>query len=338
MRDLRDVQAPVAKSRIVLTRKPNMVTLPNGDSRIVHREYIADVIANGVGPPTTFDVNAYAINPGQAATFPWLSRIASNYESYKFRQLRFIYSTEASSSLGGSVILAVDYDAKDPAPTDKKTAMSYRSSVRTAPWSACEHSSLAEDLSKSKSSYVRIGAQPAGTDIKTYDVGNLFVASQNITTPGATLGELYVEYDVLLMTPVYESAAALVPVGGTAYGTGDMADFNPFGDGGGHIQPFSNAIIMNNLSALAIDSPGNYLIVVSYTGTVITDAKAVGAELTTAVDEIFQMILASGTEVVAVYSVDVEAAQGIVEFTAVATTITAARLWIAFAPPQSLVA
>jgi hypothetical protein len=34
-----------------------------------------------------------------------------------------------------------------------------------------------------------------------YDVGNLFVCSQNVVTGGATLGELYVDYDIELLTP-----------------------------------------------------------------------------------------------------------------------------------------
>jgi hypothetical protein len=101
-------------------------------------------------------------------------------------------------------VLAVDYDASDIAPTTKQQMLAFRGSVRSAPWSPCQHVSLKEDLSKLKSNYVRAGLQPANTDVKLYDVGVLNVATQGISTNSATCGELYVEYDIDLLTPLYE--------------------------------------------------------------------------------------------------------------------------------------
>jgi hypothetical protein len=63
---------------------------------------------------------------------------------------------------------------------------------------------MSEDLNKQKSYFVRPGSAPVGTDIKLYDVGNLYVITSGVTTSGGTCGELYVEYDVLLMTPIFE--------------------------------------------------------------------------------------------------------------------------------------
>jgi hypothetical protein len=146
------------------------------------------------------------VNPGQAGTFPWLSSVARNFESYRFRKLKFCYETEAPSSLGGSLVVSLDYDATDAAPGTKQQAMAYRNAVRSAPWEPCCHTSALEDLNKQKSYFVRPGAQPANTDIKTYDTGNAFVCTQNVTTSSAVCGELYVEYDVELLTPVYEVA------------------------------------------------------------------------------------------------------------------------------------
>jgi len=65
-----------------------------------------------------------------------------------------------------------------------------------------------EDLRKQKTYFVRPAGVPTNTDVKEYDVGNLFAITQGVTTAGAVLGELYVEYDVLLMTPVLESLAS----------------------------------------------------------------------------------------------------------------------------------
>lgn len=199
--------APVAMSKVVRTPVPRRFdTLRNGDCHIVHREYISDILASS-GSPSVFGLTQYSINPGQSEMFPWLAAIAGRFESYRFASLRFDYETEAPSSLGGTLVLSVDYDASDAPPTSKQQALAYRNTVRSAPWTPCCHESDREDLAKQNSYFVRPAGQPVGTDIKLYDVGNLNVITQGVTTAGATCGELYVEYDVLLMTPVLEAFA-----------------------------------------------------------------------------------------------------------------------------------
>jgi hypothetical protein len=184
-----------------------MITQRNGDCRIVHREYVQDVVAS-TGSPSIFSNITLPINPGQIASFPWLSGVAIRFESYRFNRLKFDYETEAPSSLGGTLVLAVDYDASDSAALTKQAAMAWRGSVRSAPWRPCCHTSATEDLNKQKSYFVRPGLLPVSADIKTYDVGNLNIISQNVTTASSTLGELYVDYDILLMTPVYEQSSS----------------------------------------------------------------------------------------------------------------------------------
>lgn len=270
--DQRFASAPVAKSVTTRTSKPEMKTRPNGDAIIRHREYVADVIA-GVGTPTGFDLIALAINPGQAATFPWLSKVAANYESYQFDLLKFCYETEAPTSLGGTLIMTLDYDASDSAPTTKQQAMAYRSAVRSAPWSPCEHLSLMEDLRKSKTNFVRPGPQPINTDIKTYDIGNLFLISQGVTTPAAAMGELYVEYSVRLMTPVYDVVPLMI-VGGLVTGGGTITPENPFGN-----VPVVDAqaygIAIDNKSVLSINQPGTYIISMNVAGVADSNITAI---------------------------------------------------------------
>lgn len=192
--------APVIQGRQNQTRKPIIRSLPNGDCRIHHREYFKDMVAEG-SSPSLFTSLGFPINPGMAETFPWLSQIAPRFEKVVYHSLKFDFETEAPTSLGGSVILTVDYDAEDAPPTSKVQAMAYKNAVRSPPWEECCHVSAKEDLSQQRQYFVRNGAVPAGADIKLYDVGNLFACSQNVVTGGAILGELYVEYDLTLMTP-----------------------------------------------------------------------------------------------------------------------------------------
>ena len=54
--------------------------------------------------------------------------------------------------------------------------------------------------------YVRPGLPPTGTDIKTYDVGVLHIATSGMESLDAYIGELRVRYRAILLIPVLESA------------------------------------------------------------------------------------------------------------------------------------
>jgi len=329
--DTKSLSAPVAKTKQQRTPRPKINNLPNGDCYIVHREYIEDVTAAG-GTPSNFKVTSLPINPGQKLTFQWLSRIAANYESYQFDKLNFVYETEASTNLGGSLVLAVDYDATDDAPLSKQAAMAYRRSVRTAPWTGVTHVSIAEDLHKNKTNFVRPGAQPVGTDLKTYDIGNLYVISQGVSTAAATLGEMYVEYAVKLMTPVFDPLTPITFGGNIAGDVGDgLSAANPFG-----VAPdiIGDGINMDAASNLSFANLGTYLITFKLVGTTITADSLVAAGTSTVTLKSSQ-VLASGLGLTSVYAVEVTDLLPLA-YTATAATLSACNSWIALAPAGTL--
>lgn len=189
-------QAPINQGAISVMSRPVTRNLPNGDIIVRHREYCQDVLGS-----VNFTIQlGLSINPGSTNLFPWLSSMASNYESYLFNSLIFRYENTCNTVATGTVILAVDYDPDDPLPSTKAQALAYRGSVRSPAWSHSEHRSLREDLSKRKSYYVRRGALPAGAERDTYDVGTLNVITQGMGDTSA-VGELYVEYEIRFMTP-----------------------------------------------------------------------------------------------------------------------------------------
>ncbi len=205
----RSVSAPVAEGKVSRLNAPRIRPLGDGDCRIAHREYLGDLAGS-----VSFAANSYSVNPGLPATFPWLSAIAQRYESYRFASLRFEFETQSATTTTGSVILAVDYDANDSAPDSKAQVLTFRDAVRSPPWKSCMFSAAKEDLSKRSSYYVRNGSLGSSQDITLYDVGNLFACTQ--AQAGTTsVGELYVEYDIILMTP----QAGPLGVGESVYGT-----------------------------------------------------------------------------------------------------------------------
>lgn len=177
-------------------------------------EYIGEVvIANTPG----FNVTAYAVNPGQVATFPWLSTIASRFEKYQFDFLEFYFKREvsefATAGTIGKVIMSFDTDASDPPPSGKQQMEAQDPHVDGMP---CENQRLVippRMLKKfNDAHFVRPGVLPINADIKTYDIGNLFIATQGITADdGFAVGELHVRYRGRLMIPVLESVVHNAP-------------------------------------------------------------------------------------------------------------------------------
>jgi len=183
---------------------------------ICEDEYIGEI--NGsVG----FATSAFACNPGQAGTFPWGNKIASLYEEYEFLSLEFYYKREVSefstNGQAGKVILSFDYDASDSAPTTKQQVEDTVPHVDAMPCTPVLRLPIdCSRIRKNSSKYVRSGAQPANTDLKLYDAGNLFVSTQGCTA-ATVIGELHVRYCVRLSEPVLDAAST---VGGAAHFSG----------------------------------------------------------------------------------------------------------------------
>lgn len=188
----------------------------NGRStRVVHREYIGD-LTSGTGSPTAFEIfGSYNINPGLSATFPWLSQIAANYETYVMNGLCFEFRSMSGSATGantalGNVVLSAQYNANNPAFTSKQQMENYEGAMSVKPSDSllfgieCDRNDL-----PNKHLYIRTGAT---TDsIQLYDMADLYIATQAIPTASQVLGELWVSYDVSLFQPkLFNSASFAV--------------------------------------------------------------------------------------------------------------------------------
>lgn len=175
-------------------KAPRINYASNGSCRVSHREYLQDVLSSNA-----FTTTKYHVNPGLKESFPWLSALANRFESYLFHKLRFEFCTEAATTEIGTVLLTLDYDPLDPAPLDKTQALAYADAVRSPPWSDCVFIASSKDLRKMKTYFTRSSHLDV-VDLTTKDTGNLYVCTQGQTAV-RTIGELWVEYEVELMTP-----------------------------------------------------------------------------------------------------------------------------------------
>jgi hypothetical protein len=173
---------------------------------MVHREYLGDFFS-GTGTPTAFTSQTFGLNPGLTASFPFLSQIASNFDSYRFLGLVFEYKTTSGMVSGsnqalGTVAMACQYNVYDAPFINKFQLDNYEGAISCAPFEdamlgiECKPSLLvAEHL------YTRTGPILNGTDQRLYDVGVVTLASQGVQNAGVNLGEIWVSYHVELYQP-----------------------------------------------------------------------------------------------------------------------------------------
>lgn len=205
----RKMAAPVATSIQQRLRKPLIVRTPKGQ-RIAHRELVASI--NG---SVAFSALKFAVNPGIAATFPWLAPQAVQWEQYCFKKCNFEYVTRTGTTTVGSVILAPDYDASDLTPTTEQQITAYEDAVEDVAWKdiTCI---LQKDSMHPLGPRKFIRSVATGGDIKTYDVANFFLAVLE-EAGSAAIGKLWVDYDVEFFVPQNSPSAALGPDGTSFY-------------------------------------------------------------------------------------------------------------------------
>lgn len=189
-----EASAPVSMSSAQKTKAPQ-VAQTRGGVRIRHRELIGTV--NG---SVAFSATKYVCNPGMAATFPWLAPQAAQWEQYRFHRLAFEFITRTSTATVGSVLLAPDYDPRDPSPSTEAQVSAYQDAVEDATWrdQRCELN-VASMHSLGPRKFIRSAAIGL-SDIKTYDVANLFMCTTEEANTNA-IGKLWVDYDVEFFVP-----------------------------------------------------------------------------------------------------------------------------------------
>jgi hypothetical protein len=235
---------------------------------------------------------AYAINPGLAATFPWLSSVAQSWERYRFRKLVFHYITRTGNATAGTVLFAPDYDSADAQPATEQIAADYTDADECPPYANPEtgHYSFPLNCARMnamvKEHFIRTGALAANLDIKTYDAANAyFFTVDSVDT--AKWGKVWVEYEVDLFTPQLPSAGAAAISGGLVTSGGTLTAANPLGT-----TPTLDASAVGvsiasagAASVVTLQTPGDYLVSAYFTGTSVGGvpnlAAGSGATVTT---------------------------------------------------------
>jgi len=319
------VAAPVAIARVDKASKP-IYNMPknSSDGRVTirHREYLTDIAGS-----VLFTTNAFAINPGMPLTFPWLSTIAVGYESYRFKRLTFIFESSKSTATNGSVMLAVDYDPSDAAPTNKTQMMAYHSSIRGPCWQSFEHKCTKEDMQKFQQKFLRYGALTTGQDVMLFDIGNLFLATSGFADT-TTIGELHVDYEVEFMTPQFDLTAYALSTAAKLVANSPSTSLwlgTSVTSTGGVITTYNGTN-----GSLAVLIPGQYIFIYTITGTTLV---APTTPSLTSPGNTFTLVSTtqSATQCTHVFAGEIDAVTAITPSVITsAATVTAASLRIAY--------
>lgn len=197
----------VKKNVLMSGNLPEVYNMPKGGGTIIrYQEYLGDIITSST--PGDFKIDAYNIQPGLPASFPWLSQIAANYEQYSLEGIVYQFKSTSANALNsvntalGSVMLATNYDVSDPSFVSKSEMLNYEYSSSCKPSESVLHmiecdpkQSVLTEL------YTRTGELPSNKDLKFYDLGKFQIATVGFQGTSVNIGELHVTYQVRLLKP-----------------------------------------------------------------------------------------------------------------------------------------
>jgi hypothetical protein len=184
----------------------------NGGLTFAHREYIMDITSS-----TTFNNQGFLINAGNPLLFPWLSRLASNYEEYEFLGLVFEFRTTSATAVGstntglGTLIMATDYDCIDTNYPNKQAMEIADFATSSAP---CYNQIHPIECDPRKNVMRKYFVQNATTlagypdDPRFSVLGNFQIATSGVQA-ASTVGELWVTYHVKLSKPQIASLSTI---------------------------------------------------------------------------------------------------------------------------------
>lgn len=193
----------------------------DGSVTITHRELFAKVSSS-----SAFASNSYNINPGNSTLFPWLSRIAINYQEFKFHGLILEYQSTSADALNstntalGTVNIATNYDAVAPAFTSVEQMAAYEYYTFSKPSGNHIHPiECAPSQNVLTRLYVRDPADViTSSDIRFHDLGKVTIATQG-SQAVAEVGKLWVSYSICLYKPQLTSVSSTTIESGHLYST-----------------------------------------------------------------------------------------------------------------------
>nr|WPR18156.1 MAG: capsid protein [Chemarfal virus 149] len=189
----------------------------NRGTRIVEREFLGDVFSGPVlaSGSTTFDRKSYSLNPTDSSTFPWLSKIANQFDQWEPHGIVFEFVSTSSEYNGlaqslGAVVMATDYDPYDPAFAEKVEMENSDYACSTKPSCNLIHGIECDPTERPTKILYTQSSNPS-MPLTSITLGNFQIATQGLSNTGVTLGELWVSYDITFYKKQLTEEAVTLP-------------------------------------------------------------------------------------------------------------------------------
>jgi hypothetical protein len=190
---------------------PAMHDTSLGAVSIKFHEFIGNIAMT-----SAFSVKSYPIDITQSTVFPWVNRIASNYQQWELAGcVFFLRSLSADTSVAptqgmGAIYGSVRYDTASDAPTSKVDILNSTMSSSAKP---SEHQAFPVECARAQTQVPLLKVLPRGAivsanDLQMYMVGYFDLATEGAPNPYIEAAELYVTYDVRFFKPRVEEVFA----------------------------------------------------------------------------------------------------------------------------------
>ena len=272
-----------------------------------------------------FTVNvAAAVGPGLSTVFPWLSGVANNFETYRFRKLKFIYYPRCAATQAGQAIMLLDPKSSDTNPRTLQIASTYHVRANGNMWAPMELDVPKEILNTGgPRKFIRSSTLQADA-AALYDVGRFFFITDGANPFDAIVGELGVEYEVELWTPGQRPAGQIFALWVNGVATAASAS-NPFGNTptfGGLIldEVIGDVIAVKNMELSGVNQLVEYGMWMVISGTGISAITPIYSAAAAVYNNV--VIGAGSTIAMAYWTFRPSAAVGTITFNITATTVT----------------
>jgi len=239
-----------------------------GSIRFPYRELLTELSGS-----TGFVNQAFALNPGDVNTFPFLSKIAQYFTEYEFEKLCVVFKSQSADALNstntalGSVHMATNYNALEPAFTSEAQVLVTPGVTCSKPSVDSVHYIDVMPRNGRKSLFIRSSAVYGNADERLDDLGTFQISTAGMQAV-SDIGKAWIEYDVILRKPrLAESgstgAASYLEIHESFGGTATAAA--PLGTTGGAVSLLSTIPSVTTTTSYTLPYQGYYLLTHTFT-------------------------------------------------------------------------
>jgi len=189
----------------------------SSEVRVTHREFVKTISVPS--DPTKFNNFTMDINPSNEEMFPWLSKIAKNYQQYKINGMVVTFKSMTSeyTSAGalGTVGIATNYNVNDKPYADLVSFENSQFAVVNKPSLNIVHAIECKEFARNGLQlYVRDAGSESTqvSDSRFYDFAKVQIMTDGLPQAvDTTLGQLWVSYDITLLKPVVPRSSVVPP-------------------------------------------------------------------------------------------------------------------------------